>query len=111
MRQDTAGSTGLRCQELAKLRLALDGLERADGIGTDGFHGVFARAGRMDAQMERPRAHEDPFRSNPLLDGFGDVPDQELLDLEAVSEGLDELDNPPQAGDDLVRLIGDVDRP
>src|SRR5947209_20138074 len=44
--RETTGSTGLHGQELAQLRLALDGLQRADGIGTDRLHGVVARPAR-----------------------------------------------------------------
>ena len=75
-----SGSTGLRRQELGKLRLPLDRLERADGVGANGFHRVVARPARVDAQVDRPRAHEHPPGPDPLLDRFGNVPDEELLD-------------------------------
>ena len=46
-----------------------------------------------------------------LLDRLGNVPDQKLLNLETMGKGLDKFHDPPQASDDLARLVGNINGP
>ena len=50
----------------------------------------------MDTQVHGPRPYKHPLGPDPFPDGLGDVPNQELLNLEAVRQCLNQFDDPSE---------------
>src|SRR5579864_2835498 len=65
-------------------------------------------AAHHHAKISRLDHDTDTLRLNDLLDGFGNLSRQALLNLQAAGENLDEARNFAQPDNLTIRYVGDV---